>query len=626
MGDGGEGPNAAAQQRVRIEWIALALLPLSVASKFLLFLAGRFEVRWTMTLFDCASLVGQELLVWACLFVALSLLAGRKPRRAWTILTVATVNVVLLLQLIDMRCKQLFFQPIDWSTAVEAIREARIVRSSLGLFFGKAFTPFFFLCMAALNLPLPALRLWRRRFGPPLRPLGDHPTAWIAAFSLVVSLLLFTAVRPQPYRLNDDVMTGWLFDGWHASRTRQARLDSRDHCDQKARLLTAQDFGYAPETAPARGRSVILFIRESLSYAASSFGDPARDNTPYLRQLAAGASVVTRCRAQVAWSTKAIYGILSGRYSDPHLEVLESILPRLEGMPRTLSRHGYTTAFLSTQFLSWQNTNLQYRALGFDRVVGAEEIAARGIASGHPVRQTTSWGLDDAVLAGEAEDLVPPDKPFFLVVYDVSSHHPYDYPGAVKTDSNYDRYLKSVRYGDAAMQAVLDRIKPRLRGRDPLIVVVGDHGENIHASSYFVRGCLLAEIEQNVPLVFSMPGLKAAPEAAGARQIDITPTVLDLLGIAPEAPMQGRSLFSRERPPATYLNSYGKCQLAGVVDGNDKQLYDRVTNRAWSFDLATDPGERNPRMLDDAARDHLASRLDACAVYNEMALSELSHP
>jgi arylsulfatase A-like enzyme len=622
VGAGEAEAEAVHEQRVRIEWIALALLPLSLGAKVLLFLVGQFQVQWAMTTFDHVSLFGQEVFAWALVFVPLALLAGRWPRRASTVLAIVAVNVVLFLQLIDMRCKQLFFQPLAWGTAVEAAREAGIVRSSLGLFFGPAFTPFLILCMVLVNVPVPALRLWRR-FGRPPRPLGPNGPAWVSALGLATIVLLLTVGRPEPYRLDEDIVSGWFFHGLHDGRARRARVALRDHCDQKARHVAPESFGYTAVRAPARGRSVILFIQESLAWWASSFADPARDDTPYLRELASKSAIVTRARSQVAVSTKAIYGILAGRYSSPELELLESMAPSLEGLPRALSRRGYATAFVSSQFLQWQNTGLQYHAMGFDHVVGAEELTARALARGRVVKKISSWGVDDAELADATAELATDDRPFFLVVYNVASHHPYTYPGYLETDSIYDRYRKGVRYGDAAMHAVIERVKPHTHGLDPLIVVVGDHGENIHPASYTVRGCLLTEVEHNVPLVLSVPGLSAPPAIAGARQIDIMPTILDLVGVASEVPLQGRSLVGHEPPAPTYMNTYGRCALIGVVDGDAKQVFDRNTGRGWSYDLASDPQERSARVLDAVEAEQLERRVEGCAAYDEMALREL---
>ena len=58
-----------------------------------------------------------------------------------------------------------------------------------------------------------------------------------------------------------------------------------------------------------------------------------------------------------------------------------------------------------------------------------------------------------------------------------------------------------------------------------------------------------------------------------------------LLGLPAQTAMQGRSLLTGA-PGAAYINSYGRCETAGVVEGTRKLIYDRGTRRGW----ATAPG------------------------------------
>src|SRR5204863_607648 len=129
------------------------------------------------------------------------------------------------------------------------------------------------------------------------------------------------------------------------------------------------------------------------------------------------------------------------------------------------------------------------------------------------------------------------------------------YPGHSRADGDYQRYLHSLRYGDQAMQAVFEALARAGHADDTLFVLLGDHGENVSAGQYTVRGCLLAEVEHVVPLVFALPSAGVAPLApAGAREIDVAPTILDLVGVAPDAPAQGRSLLDGGPAPAAYIN------------------------------------------------------------------------
>jgi hypothetical protein len=608
---------------VRAVW--LAMLPLLVAWKLWLFKPGQFHVQWVMTRFEVLCCALQEVMVWGALYAGVCLLLAWRSGRAARVVALAAAPLVLLLHLVDVRCKQILYQPLAWSTLREAAADAGVARSSASLFFGRLFVAAALASFAVLL----AAGVWasrRARRRTPTPRLQRDAVSATAVFA-VAALLVAVVGRAQPYHLDGNILSGWTVD--HL-RERQADAQTRAalsaRCDQPARLPRTPT-----AAAPARGRNVVIFVAESLSYSASSLADPSLDTTPFLADLAALGPIATACRVQAAASTKSLYSLLTGRYASPTLEMLESMAPRLDSLPRTLARAGYATVLLSSQFLSFENSGRQYRAMGFDRLVGAEELIARARRAGRTARLSSSWGVDDRELAAAVPALLPADhRPFLLVVYDVASHHPFDYPGAPPAATEYQRYLQAVRYGDQALQAVHEALRRAGHAEDTLFVLLGDHGENITPRDYRVRGCLLSEIEHVVPLVIALPGsappLHAAQAPPGAREIDVVPTVLALLGVSPDAPLQGRSLLDGGAPPAAYINSHGRCRVAGVVDGTTKQLLDLRTHEALTIDLTAPDADEHPRPLPAAAAGALAARLDACAAYNEAALRGLVPP
>lgn len=103
----------------------------------------------------------------------------------------------------------------------------------------------------------------------------------------------------------------------------------------------------------------------------------------------------------------------------------------------------------------------------------------------------------------------------------------------------------------------------------------------------------------------------------GARQIDIVPTVVDLLGLLSDTPVQGRFLLSGEASPVAYVNSFGACDVAGLVEGDTKYLYNFETDEAWSFNLGTKSTESSAAPVHPNARPELRARLESCSGYNE---------
>jgi hypothetical protein len=592
-----------------------------VAWKLCLFRPGQFHVQWVMSGFEVFCCVLQDVMVWAVLYAAVCVVLRRTERRWTRGAAVAAAHLVLFLHLADVRCTQVVYQPLRWSTLVEAAAEAGVARSSVGLFFGRVFVAAALASFAVLGAAqLGARTRAGRRFGP---VPGRRETRGAAAVFLVAAVIVAVIGRRQPYHLDGNVLSSWVVDHLREGRAdAQTRAALAARCDQKAG--TPARARPAAGRAVAQRRNVVVFVAESLSYRASSLGDRSLETTPFLRRMAALGPIATRCRVQAAASTKSLYSLLTGRYATASLEILESMAPRLESLPRTLRRAGYFTAFLTSQYLSFENSGRQYRAMDFDRLAGAEELIARANRAGRRIRLSSSWGVDDRALAEALPSMLPRQGPFFLVVYDVSSHHPFDYPEASPEDGDYQRYLHAVRYGDDALQSVFEALRRLGHADDTLFVLLGDHGENVTPDQYTVRGCLLSEIEHLVPLVIALPG-GGAPvlSPVGAREIDIAPTVLDLLGVVPDAPLQGRSLLDGRPPPAAYINSHGRCQVAGLVEGSTKLVLDLRSRRAFAVDLTAADPDAHPTPLGPAAVDALAIRIGACAAYNEDSLLAL---
>jgi phosphoglycerol transferase MdoB-like AlkP superfamily enzyme len=573
--------------------------------------------RWQL-----AGTFVQDVLAWCVLFALLfpRLREEQPRRRLWAAMTVAICNLVLLLEMTDVQCKKAFLEPLTWSLLVATLREAKTLVSSAGSFATPAWIAAVIKSMSFFNGSLLLRFLWPR-LPRPLRTVRLSPLAPRFALAAVAPLAALAFFVPsQPYQLDGNFFTAPLITAARKTRT-VASVDLSESCDEPARVLGAADLASAhePAAAIARGRNVVIFIVETLSYAESSFGNPEADHTPFLRELATYGPIVARARTQTPYSTKAMYGILTGRYASPTLEIVESQVARLESLPRTLKNAGYYTAFFTTQFLEWQAIGRQYAAMGFDTVIGGESLRASAEGRGRSVREN-DWGLDDKeFVASGLLDKLPSDRRFLAVFYNTVSHQPYTYAKRVGTD--LERYRSALRYGDDALRAVMDELKRRGHFEDTVFVMLGDHGEDFTNGKWRARGCVLNERSVLVPLIVALPGANAPrSEVTEARQIDVTPTLLDLLGVPADAPVQGRSLLrtSAVAPPA-YLNGYGACDVAAIVEGNAKTIYDHYGGSAEVFPLDAESEGSGVRIPSDATAG-LVRRLQACAQYNEKAL------
>ncbi len=166
-----------------------------------------------------------------------------------------------------------------------------------------------------------------------------------------------------------------------------------------------------------------------------------------------------------------------------------------------------------------------------------------------------------------------------------------------------DRYDAEIHHFDAELGRLLDGLRGGLLD-DALLVVTADHGESLGEHDWwFCHGETLQRELLRVPFLVRPPHAgrgAAGPVATGRREtevvsyLDLWPTVLDALGLAP-VENGGLSLLARERPAGRVaLQQLGSAAFGrewyAVTDGRWRLLVPGLGN-AQLFDERADPGE-----------------------------------
>ena len=195
------------------------------------------------------------------------------------------------------------------------------------------------------------------------------------------------------------------------------------------------------------------------------------------------------------------------------------------------------------------------------------------------------------------------ERPFFCWIHLYDAHIPYDSRpevfGQQFAENPYDA-------GVAWEARQFERLTAFLKGRGlddkTLVVVSGDHGEGLGDHLELEHGMLVYDTTLRVPLVFAgppqcRPGTRVPTAVSLA---DLTPTVLDLLGIAAPKHVSGRSLLAAlEGKPIRSRNCYAETEspfiynrwspLKTVISSRWKFI---ETTRPELYDLENDPGEK----------------------------------
>lgn len=106
-------------------------------------------------------------------------------------------------------------------------------------------------------------------------------------------------------------------------------------------------------------------------------------------------------------------------------------------------------------------------------------------------------------------------------------------------------YKGEISYTDAQLGRLFDALRDMGAYENTVIVLTADHGETLgeHAN-WFDHSTFLYETDLAVPLILRLPGGASGERVAQqVRLLDLTPTVLDALGVEVDARMTGRSLL-----------------------------------------------------------------------------------
>ena len=181
-------------------------------------------------------------------------------------------------------------------------------------------------------------------------------------------------------------------------------------------------------------------------------------------------------------------------------------------------------------------------------------------------------------------------------------NRPYQPQTQPLVDGLRNRYDEMVLTADSMFGEFLAELKARGQYDNSSLIVAADHGESLDNGFVGHSGPSVLEDITHVPFIIHPPGNQEQKRinTLGAN-IDITPTILDLLGIEKLASMMGESLLPYVQDPTkendrirftvSFSAIYGKPGEVALYWKNYKVIYlnhDRY--KVKLFDLESDPG------------------------------------
>ncbi len=373
-----------------------------------------------------------------------------------------------------------------------------------------------------------------------------------------------------------------------------------------------------------RTPNIVLLILESTRSEVLQDSDRPGSNGLFIDELASRSIVFSDTYVGVAHTSKALVTLLCGTYPSMQMQIVEaspSPLP-LKCMPHLLRELGYRTRFMQTAKGEFENRHQLLKNVGFEAWQTREHLVAPGF------EKVGYFGLDEfAMLEPALNWLEASEQPALLTLLTVTTHHPYQIPGSPppdKKDDAHPHYRKAVKHVDRFLQAFHEQLANRGMLEDTMLIVVSDHGEAFGEHGLMQHDSVPYEEVVRVPLMIHGPQWLGRPRVdSGLRhQIDLLPTVLELLGASWEGRLPGRSLLTTEGHPQVVSSCWYEDYCLSMREGPLKFVYHYGRRPTEVFDLQQDPGERrniaelvSRERIDTAEQQMLRTRYTADLVY-----------
>ncbi|OPY68975.1 MAG: Lipoteichoic acid synthase 2 [Syntrophorhabdus sp. PtaU1.Bin002] len=360
-----------------------------------------------------------------------------------------------------------------------------------------------------------------------------------------------------------------------------------------------------PKHKRERPLNLVIILGESLGaeYVQSLGGLPL---TPELEKLSRKGLWFSRLYATGDRSIRGVEAVVTGFPPTPARSIFKLHLSQhgFFSLASLLKREGYATQFIYGGDSEFDNMKGFCLGNGFDRMIDEKDFGE------HVFRGTWGFSDEDIFNRTHQELLAHGDKPFFTMVFTISNHPPFEFPdGRIDLHGKPKNTLhNAVRYADHALGKFFEQARKAPYWDRTVFLVVADHedrvpGDELVPVKYF-----------HIPALIIGPDIEPGLYDKVASQIDLPPTLLSIMGIKSNHPMQGQDLLQTpENYPGRAIMQFNNSQAYMVGD----QVVIHTPNRpAIQYVFRNDklePTQEQPELI----RDALAQALWPIIAYRE---------
>lgn len=448
----------------------------------------------------------------------------------------------------------------------------------------------------------------------------------LSAWMLLFAVLLFAAFGPWPLTRTIGRRRGWLEGG---SQTESSEVSFFSPLGILLLALSLGSLsllvGSAPDTKhPAvharlaqasrtqKSNVVLIHLESTRAQSVTPYNEDLK-TTPFLDELAKSSLLAEQAHVVLPRSSKGSVAVNCGieppLYPGPEFVPGGIPAPCLAGL---LKEQGYNTVFFQSATSSGFGDLV--KNFGYAEFYPPSTMDTEGFAV------TNTFGYEEDVMLKPSEQWLKnhKDEPFMAEYFTGTGHYGYECLGTRYGDKDFseddqlNRYLNCLRLQDIFLKNLFDQYKELGLYENTIFVLFGDHGEGFKEHGRDMHGDTIWEEGLKIPLIIHAPGwFENGERVEGlSSQIDILPTVVDLLGYeVKDGQYPGYSLLQEEPPEDRILRfsciSERKCLAS--IKGTEKYIYHYGNQPDEFFDLSKDPFEKQ-NLISERSKEEIDER------------------
>lgn len=293
-------------------------------------------------------------------------------------------------------------------------------------------------------------------------------------------------------------------------------------------------------TAPTRYNLVFILVESlSIKYMGSYEGNQygVTDN---LDRIAEEGSRYTNFYANGQRSVEGIQATLTGIPPIVGMPTISTgLVANYSKLGKLAKENGYSTIFLQSSKKRSLRIDSIAGSTGFSEYYGKEDMP---VQLDYPDPEAARWGWDYEMLMKAAERMEKVKKPFLTYAITSTTHTPYprvpkEFEKYPHHANNENGFLNTLNYTDWCIGEFIKRIQTHSWFKETVFIITADH-----ALAHYQHGGLRGRF--HIPLIVYAPGIfKPAVKEIVASQIDMMPTIIDILGLQGNYSSFGNSIF-----------------------------------------------------------------------------------